>query len=352
MSKLAVLFGLIIAFVSGFLLNNYLEGDINDFLFPAEVVSVDEGERVYSVNYRSLFSDFTGSFEYFPEDSYLNTEYVVGDKVLVKGGMFQDFLRYQGVILLLMIFIVVVALVAGWQGIYSLLGMVISFVLIFYFLIPEILGGSDALLTVLWVSGLVVVINFLLSHGFKRKTLSAIFGTIAALLLAMLLIFIFQDVNHLTGLASEDELFLIGVADVNFRHLFLVGIVISVLGVLDDVTVAQSSIVQELKNANPSFSKAELLKRSLIVGRDHIASVVNTIVLVYVGASLPLFILFVVYEESLLEIVNLEFMAEEITKILISSIALIMAVPITAVIAVFLLKSGDDEGGVSCHHHH
>ncbi len=350
MKKSALLFGLILAFTVGFTVNFFISNSLNEELILAEVKQVSTvGEDIF-VDYVSLDGDSQGSYIYNPEEHYVKSDYKRGDQVLVKNNVIQDYLRHKGLIWLLVIFILVVSFVAGWQGIMSLFGMFFSFLLIFYFLIPQLISGGDAFFSVLLVCFAVVVVNFVMAHGLGRKTLAAILGTFLALILAYVLVVVFQDLNHLTGLASEDELFLIGVADIDFAQLFLAGVIISVLGVLDDVTVAQVSIVQELKNANENLSRSELLKRSLVVGRDHIASVVNTIVLVYVGASLPLFMLFVVYKEPLLEVINLEFIAEEITKILTSSIALIMAVPLSAVIAVFLLKKGGKVS--SCSHRH
>ncbi len=152
---------------------------------------------------------------------------------------------------------------------------------------------------------------------------------------------VFVDKAMLTGFASEEAGFLQAYKPglIKIKGLLIGGIIIGVLGVLDDITISQSAIVQQLKSANPDIKLTELYKRSMSVGKDHIASMVNTLILVYTGASLPLLLIFVDNSSPFLEIINYEIIADEIIRTLVGSIGLITAVPITTIIAVLVAKN-------------
>ena len=150
----------------------------------------------------------------------------------------------------------------------------------------------------------------------------------------------FIEVAKLTGYASEEAAFLyVAKEGVNIRGLILAGIIIGTLGVLDDITISQAAIAQQLRAANPKISRKEQFWRAMDVGRDHIASMINTLVLVYTGAALPLLLLFITNSHPFTEVINYEVIAEEIIRTLVGSIGLIAAVPITTFLAVnFIAK--------------
>ncbi len=178
-------------------------------------------------------------------------------------------------------------------------------------------------------------------------------GTLLTLIVTSLIAYIFADWGNLTGFASEEASYLQmdTAKNIDFRTLVLAGIIISLMGILDDVTISQTSIVQQLKAAKEKISFSELYKRSMIVGRDHIASIVNTLILIYAGASLPLLLLLLDYSESLSTVMNYEFMAEEIIQTLVASIGLILAIPITTLLACLTIgkvKASQEE----FHHTH
>jgi len=126
--------------------------------------------------------------------------------------------------------------------------------------------------------------------------------------------------------------------DLNFRGLVLGGIIIGTLGVLDDICIGQASAIFELVNANRDLSWRQLFSRSLNIGRDHIAAMVNTLLLAYVGASLPLMLVFSIYQEPIWRRINREPIAEEIVRTLVGSLGLVMAVPITSLVASLLAR--------------
>jgi uncharacterized membrane protein len=180
-----------------------------------------------------------------------------------------------------------------------------------------------------------------LAHGLNAATTVAVLGTLASLLLTALLSVIFVGVSSFTGSGSEEAVFLqISQQQVNLEGLLLASIIIGTLGVLDDVTVTQASAVWELHRANPAYGIKKLYQAGIRIGRDHIASTVNTLVLAYAGASLPLLVLFTVANRSFTDVVTSELMAEEVVRTLVGSIGLVASVPLTTGLAAFVVSRG------------
>ena len=273
-------------------------------------------------------------------------EYAVGDELVLSHSMdfegndvfyITDFVRRAPLQWLFLIFVVSVAAVGRWRGLSALLGMGLSFLVIFKFILPQIMAGRDPVLIAILGSLLIVPLTFYLSHGLGRKTTVAVVGTLVSLVFTGLLAKYFIGAARLTGFASEEAGFLqvIKPGIVNIRGLVLAGIIIGVLGVLDDITVAQAAVVEQLRQSSPLLGSKELFFRAMRVGQDHIASMVNTLVLVYAGASLPLLLLFVDTRQPFSELVNYEMIAEEIIRTLVGSIGLVLAVPLTTFLASF-----------------
>lgn len=206
-----------------------------------------------------------------------------------------DRVRRPALLSLVVLFVVVVTLVARKRAFGALMGLVVSFGIIFKFVLPELLKGGDPIGVSLFAAVLMIPITFYISHGFSKKTHIAIISTFLTLIVTSLLAGYFSDQSRLTGYVSEEAVFLqsMGSSTFNIYGLLIAGMILGVLGVLDDVTVSQAALVQELKTANPKLSKGQLFKQAMNVGTDHIASMVNTLVLVYVGAAMPLLMLFV-----------------------------------------------------------
>jgi uncharacterized membrane protein len=274
-------------------------------------------------------------------DSAQQIKYKVGDKVVVSEDQIVDFVRRPSLYLLGCIFLFCAVAIAGKWGLTSVLGMGYSFWVIFKFILPMILKGYDAVVVAIIGAMFIVPVTFGLSHGINRKTINAMIGTIFSMIIVGILSIAFVSLGKLTGFAVEEAGFLqyqLG-GIINMKGILLAGIIISTLGVMDDITVSQSSIVEELRKANSKLSKKELFVRSMRVGKDHISSMVNTLVLVYTGASLPLLLLFVNNPHPFSEVINYEIIADEIVRTLVGSIGLILAVPITTYIAVHSFKT-------------
>lgn len=251
-----------------------------------------------------------------------------------------DYVRRNALLWLFIIFVILAVAVGKVWGITSILGMGFSFLVIFKFILPQIINGADPVFIAIVGSVFIIPVTFYLSHGFNNKTHIAIVGTIIALVITGLLAAIFVEVSKLTGFASEEAGFLQFEKQglINMKGLLLAGIIIGTLGILDDVTVTQSAIVFRLKEVNKKLGPKRLYSQAMKVGHDHVSSMVNTLVLVYTGAALPLLLLFINNPRPFSEVINYEIIADEIVRTLVGSIGLILAVPITTFLAAYYYK--------------
>jgi uncharacterized membrane protein len=249
----------------------------------------------------------------------------------------QDLERGRPLLVLAALFVGAVVAFGRWQGVRSLVGLGLSFVVIVSFVVPAILRGHSPVLVAVTGAMAIMLVSLYLSHGVGPKTTAAVVGTALALGLTAALAIGFVAATSLTGLASDEaQSANFAVGGLSLRGLLLAGIIIGGLGVLDDVTMSQASLVAELHHANPSAGLAALVSRALRVGRDHIAATVNTLFLAYAGAALPLLILFVTGQDSLGTVATTEVVAVEVVRALCGSVGLIAAVPLTTVLAALV----------------
>lgn len=249
-----------------------------------------------------------------------------------------DLQRSDALLWLAVIFAAVVIALGRWKGVRALGGIAVSFVVLLAFLLPSLLRGNPALPVALAATVLIAFAALYLAHGISIGTTVALVGTIASLAIIAVLAQLFVAIADLTGLASPDAQVLRITADaIDLRGLLVAGIVVGALGVLDDVTVTQVSVVAELRRADPTNDWRHLYRSALTVGRDHIASTVNTLVLAYAGAALPLLLLFLQADRPWARVLAGEVVAIEIVRTLIGSIGLVLAVPVTTVLAAVAL---------------
>ena len=231
----------------------------------------------------------------------------------------------------------VLALVAfgRWRGVTALAGLGVTFAILLLFVIPAILAGESPLLVAIVGSAAIMLTVLYLTHGFSVSTSVAVLGTLISLTLTGALSAVAVAALHLTGV-TDDLSAAVGMQQVNTQGLLLAGIVIGALGVLDDVTVTQAVTVSELARANPRYSTREVYRAASRVGRAHIASVVNTIILAYAGSSLPLLILIVSADTSLGAVITDQVVAQELVRSAVATLGLIAAVPVTTVLAALV----------------
>lgn len=260
---------------------------------------------------------------------------VLGDAGASRPYIIDTYSRWLPLLGMLGLFLVIVGLVLNWRSATSLLGLAFSFVILLVYILPRLAAGAEPVSTVL-VGGIAIVpVSYYLAHGLSRKTTVAVVGTALALLFTVLLAQGAVHLTKLTGRASEEAVYLYLQSPGGFdvRGLLMAGIVVGVLGVLDDVTVAQAAVVEELRGANPSLGFVELYRRAMRVGRDHVAAAVNTLALVYTGTALPLLLVLRESPLPLSYMVSQEIIAEEIVRMLVASIGLMAAVPSTTALA-------------------
>ena len=249
----------------------------------------------------------------------------------------QDLERGRPMLVLAALFVGAVIAFGRWQGIRSLIGLGLSFLVIVGFVVPSILRGHSPVAVAVTGAMAIMLLSLYLSHGTGPKTTAAVVGTALALGLTAALAIAFVAAASLTGLADEEAVSAnFAVGGLSLRGLLLAGIIIGGLGVLDDVTMSQASLVTELHQANPTAGMAALVAGALRVGRDHIAATVNTLFLAYAGAALPLLIVFVTGTDSLTTVATTEIVAVEIVRALCGSVGLIAAVPLTTVLAALV----------------
>jgi uncharacterized membrane protein len=298
------------------------------------------------------FKDQEVVFEGIGDLQVLSTQlYKKGDKVIVNYSQdidgtdkffILDYDRSSPILWLSIIFILSVLAVGKWKGLFSLLALVLSFVVILKFIVPQILNGANPVVISAIGGTIILIFAIYLTQGINKKAHIANLSLIISLLLTALLSLWFTKLARLSGYTGDEALYIldIGQGNLNLQGLLLAGIIIGTLGVLDDVIVSQVSTIEQLKKANPKLSNKQIYKRSLKVGVDHITSMINTLFFAYAGASLPLLILFTKSDVLGLNFslaMNNEIIATEIIRTLLGSIGIIFSIPIANYLASYFL---------------
>ncbi|HET9259590.1 MAG TPA: YibE/F family protein [Acidimicrobiia bacterium] len=232
-----------------------------------------------------------------------------------------------------LVFAAAVIALGRLRGVAALAGLALSVGVLLWFILPAIIEGSDAVLVALIGGGAIALISLYLAHGYNPLTHVAALGAFSALVLTTVLSWLVVELARFSGLAGEEAFYLLALPDLDLNGLLLAGIVLGAIGALDDVTVTQASAVWEVRAANPSQDSGALFESGLRVGRDHIVSTVNTLLLAYAGASLPLLVFLSLSEQSLGFVASSEVVAVEIVRTLVGSIGLVAAVPLTTWLA-------------------
>ena len=229
-----------------------------------------------------------------------------------------------------------------WRGVSALVGLAITFVLLLVFIVPAIVAGEPPVLVALVGAAAVTLVVLYLTHGPSLPTTVAVMGTLASLALTGVLAELAVGALRLTGVTDDISTTVQATYGVDVRGLLVASIIIGSVGVLDDVTVTQAATVTELSRANPTYGFGELYRAGSRVGRSHIASVVNTIVLAYAGSSLPLLVLVVADSGSLTDIASTQLIAQEIVRSAVATLGLIAAVPLTTGLAALAARTAGD----------
>jgi len=285
-------------------------------------------------------------------DVLSTSDYKINDKVLINYSVGLEgeenfyvigFSRTSPIYWLAFLFALVVIAVGRLKGFRALIVLLLTFLIILKFIIPKILTGSNPLLIAIIGCLFILILSVYITEGLKRTSTIAIFSILISLIITGLLSVWFSAITKLTGFASEETTYLVGLAggNINIKGLLLAGIIIGALGVLDDVIISQVALVKELKISNPELTKRKIYNQAMRVGISHLSSMVNTLFLAYAGASLPLLILFSVKQPPFLtfnQVIDNEMMATEIVRTFTGSIGLVLAFPIATFLAVHFIK--------------
>ncbi|MGE5376903.1 MAG: YibE/F family protein [Bacteroidota bacterium] len=351
---------------------------VKEIIEEGEVTLGETLQRYQVARVELLEGDYRGivmEMDYGRRQVLSNNVYLrPGDQILVTVGSrldgvltvyFADFVRINSLLWLVVIFIVTILVFSRWKGLRSLLSMALSLAVIIGYIIPHILAGEGPLRVSITGAIVLLMVTLYLTYGWNLKTHAAVLGMVIVLLLTGALAGLFVYTTRLTGSGDENALFLMQMLNtsINLRGLLLGGMIIGALGVLDDLVTTQSSAVFELHHVDPGLGFGKLYSSVMRIGQDHVAATVNTLVLAYAGAALPMLLMFSLGRGNYGTFVNFEFVAEEIVRTIVGSLGLIAAVPLTTAIAtLFALRQeslgqwsrflGPAESGESHSHAH
>ena len=291
--------------------------------FRNDFILLNEGD----IFYLNIYTDFDGTIIY----------------------SVNDLDRKKPLILLGALFFLVVVIFTGFQGVRAILSLFASFFVILYLLLPQLLAGAPPVITSILFALLILIIVMVVTHGFNRRVLAGLLGTGGSIIVTGILAKYSIVITGLSGFTSDESTYLniVTRGELDLAGLLLGAIIIGVLGLLDDVAMTQVQVVSELKNTNKKFSRREIYRRAMRVGKEHIGALINTLSLAYAGAALPLLLLFATSDASVGFIINREIFATEIVRTIVGSIGLILTVPLTTLLAIYIVNE-EEEGD---HHH-
>lgn len=288
-----------------------------------------------------------------PRGSKIHLEYFPGQD----NYNFVNINRNFPLALITLLFIASILILARKKGMRSLASLVLSILFLFFGLVPLLLHGFDPIWTTLIFGLFVLFLSIFVTHGFNKQSLVSFLGSISSILLAIILLTLVTKITHLTGFINDNIQFLSSeVGDtINLVRLVSASIIIGILGVLDDITITQVAVVREL-STDKHLKQKDIFTKSLSVGRDHISSLVNTLVFAYVGATLPMIMYISLLEIPFFVLISQEFIFIEIIRSLVGAIALTLAVPVTTWMATYIFLDGikKDAGSIesACAHDH
>jgi uncharacterized membrane protein len=252
-----------------------------------------------------------------------------------------DHQRGSGLLVVSLAFVLALLAFGRWRGLSALAGLGVTFLVLVFFVVPAILGGESPMLVALVGSAAITLTVLYLTHGITMTSTVAVLGTLASLVLTGVLAAVSVSALRLSGITDDVSSSVSDRYGITMSGLLVASIIIGSVGVLDDVTVTQASIVAELAEANPTYGVGQLYRSASRVGRSHIASVVNTIVLAYAGASLPLLILVAADNPSFADVVTTQFISQEIVRSIVATLGLIAAVPMTTALAAYAARASN-----------
>lgn len=313
------------------------EGEITCQLIKAKILMGRDKDKTVELEYNNV--SYTSYSFKINKETKLLIKVSSDEEGNIKGTLINiwriDYLKKLGII-----FLILLIIFGRLKGIRSLLSLIFSGFIIIKYLIPLILEGKNAVLASVICSSVIIIVSFILIAGFTKKSYVAIIGTVGGTLTAGILSYVFTNLCSITGLADEDVMILISYAGINidFKGLYMSAVIIGTIGVVMDVSMSITSVIFEIKSKSPNIGFIELLQSGLKVGKDVMSTMVNTLVLAYVGSSMPLLIIYITANTSFIEAINTESIAVEVIRSLCGSIGLIVTIPLTCLVATYVVQ--------------
>lgn len=306
--------------------------------------------EILSGEYRGLIKETENILPGNPRYDILVHE---GDEVLLvindEEGVIQvyitDFARDRGVYILVALFILALIIIGGVRGLKALFSLVLTVFFLFRILLPLVLRGYNPLQLTILITIALIVIILLIIGGWNKKTAAAIIGTAGGVFLAGILAFYFGNFVNLTGLSTDEAQMLLhlGDAELDFRGVLFAGMIIGALGAIMDIGISIASTLEEIKKNNPFMELPQLFSSGMNVGRDIMGTMTNTLILAYVGGTMPLIMLLMNFQPSILRIINMDLIATEIVRAMAGSVGLVISIPLTAFMGALLFGYFEDE---------
>ncbi|MFW5686894.1 MAG: YibE/F family protein [Halanaerobium sp.] len=334
---------------------DFEEGTLKAEVLEVETEEFDQGRIKYNQNLKIEIISEKYNGEIMEIENNIMRDSIYGENLLKSGDrillaafyedgelvdlQFQDLLRERGLIYLGALTLILLLIIARKQGVRTIVALLLTMEIIFFYLIPAIAEGAPPIQTAILTSLVLVVVIQGIIGGFTIKSLAAIIGTASGVICAGILAYIFGQLVQLSGLNSEEARLLLG-SELNFdpKGILFAGIIIGSLGAVTDVAMSIASVAESTWKNNKNLSLADLYKIGMQVGRDIIGTMSNTLILAYAGSSLSLFILFYHFSDGWIELVNMDLVATEIIRGLAGTVGLIITIPITAFSAAVLYK--------------
>ncbi|MCR2043305.1 YibE/F family protein [Anaerosalibacter massiliensis] len=325
----------------------------------------DEGEvEGYSLQYQDVKLKITsGKYKnkvvdienHLSDNTFYNIIVKKGDKVVVSieesgdehlNVSIADYSRQNHIFYLAIIFIALIIIIGRKKGLKAVLSLGITMFAILKILLPMMLKGKNPIpITIIISIGITLITMFIIS-GINNKSIAAILGTSGGVLIAGLIAYYVGNKAKLTGLSSEEAMMLTYIpqkVNFNFNSLLFSGIILGSLGAVMDVGISISSSMEEVYNANKDLTRKELFSAGMNVGKDVMGTMTNTLILAYTGSSIPLLLLFMAHETSIIKILNLDIIATEVIRSIAGSIGLVLTIPLTAFISSLLISRYKDK---------
>ena len=238
-------------------------------------------------------------------------------------------------------FFLLITLVGGKNGLKAVLGLVIAFILILFFLFPAIYRGMSPITSAIITVILTTILTIFILAGYSKKTYASILGTVSGVLISGIAAWGFGKISHISGYNVSNIDTLISIANltnIKVGDLLFAGILISSLGAVMDVGLSIASTIVEIHDANPNLNRKELFRRGMNVGKDMMGTMANTLILAFAGGSLSELMLDYTYDLPYLQLINSYTIGIEVMQSVAGSIGIILTVPLVSLFAAVLVK--------------